>query len=94
MQSFYRSGQHDLCNVCSPLFEGLPRFAPIPGKIESDGYVIGEVVDDGLRFMDGRKGDAIRRAQVLWLWATLSASGQPTARLAMKPRPCLLHSER
>lgn len=54
--------------------EFLPSFGIISGKIEQDGYVIGEVVDDGVRFMDGRQGDKVRRGQTLWLWATLSAS--------------------
>jgi primary-amine oxidase len=52
----------------------LPPYGIISGKIEQNGYVIGEVVDDGLRFMDGRQGDKVRRGQMLWLWTTLKAS--------------------
>ena len=52
----------------------LPPYGIISGKIEQDGYVIGEVVDDGIRFMDSHQGNKVRRGQMLWLWATLKAS--------------------
>jgi Copper amine oxidase, enzyme domain len=52
----------------------LPKYGAISAKVETDGYLLSEVVDDGIRFMDGHKTDAVRRGQILWLWTTLSAS--------------------
>jgi Cu2+-containing amine oxidase len=54
--------------------EFLPAAAGAAAAIQSDGYVIAELVDEGVRFMDNRKNDSIRRGQVLWLWGTLAAA--------------------
>ncbi len=54
--------------------EFLPKYGAVSARILQDGVVVAEVVDDGVRFMDGRRDNEVRRGQTLWLWTTLSAA--------------------
>ena len=50
-----------------------PPHGAIDSGIASDGYVVWELRDDGVRYMDNNNSDYVRRGQLLSLWCTLSA---------------------
>jgi Cu2+-containing amine oxidase len=49
----------------------LPKYGVIRATLHEDQYVISEVVDDHVRWMDNRSRNEVRRGQTMHLWATL-----------------------
>jgi hypothetical protein len=49
----------------------LPKHGAVRATLHDDKYVISEVVDDHVRWMDNRRRNQVRRGQTLHLWATL-----------------------
>ena len=52
--------------------EYLPQSGVVSAKIE-DRFVVSEVVDDGVRWLDNRDDHRVRRGQTLKLWAAFQA---------------------
>ena len=50
----------------------LPQNGVVSAKIE-DGFVVSEVVDDGVRWLDNMNSYKVRRGQMLKLWAAFKA---------------------
>jgi primary-amine oxidase len=51
----------------------LPKHGVAAAKLHDDKYVISEVVDDHIRWMDNRRSDRVRRGQTLHLWTTMNS---------------------
>lgn len=49
----------------------LPRSGITSAKLHEDGYIISEVTDDHVRWMDNNDRNKVQRGQVLNLWGTL-----------------------
>jgi hypothetical protein len=64
----------DITQFTFPMIGAKPDYLPRNGALAAklhDPFVVGEVVDDHVRWMD--TGNRIRRGQTLYLWATLFA---------------------
>jgi len=53
--------------------EYLPKHGVVRATLHEGRYVISEVVDDHVRWMDNRDRNRVRRGQVMHLWATLNS---------------------
>ena len=53
--------------------DSLPKHGVVRATLHEDKYVISEVVDDHVRWMDNRRGNRVRRGQTLHLWATFNS---------------------
>lgn len=51
----------------------LPGSGLVSARLHNDGYVISEVADDHVRWIDNDNDDQVRRGQTLHLWATFDA---------------------
>ena len=67
----------DITGFSFPFVRARQDFIPPSGTVRAtlheDDYVISEVVDDHVRWMDNNDNNKVRRGQVLNLWATFTA---------------------